>query len=209
MIFGKRLAAFPAPTTVVPGLFRFGMGAVAALPGPMRLLVALFRPDGGTGGRFAACPVAPAVLAEPLGEALADGLEDAERVVLALADAERAELVPGVGLRDAEPVGLGVGDVQGVGLGVGVGVGDTEGVGLALAVGVGVGVDGEAEGDADVDGDGLGVLQPLGLELVLGEDVDGDGVTALANAGPCAIDSPETRKPAVTRPATTARRCAR
>jgi hypothetical protein len=199
MISGKRLAAFPAPMTVVLVASRPGMGPAMAAGSLVVKRLALFRLGRGTGGRFAARRDVPTGLAEPFGEALADGLGDAERVVLALA----------------------VGDAEPVGVAVGVGVSDVEGVGLALVVGVGadvdgegegdadVDVDGEGEGDADVDVDGLGVLEPPGPELVLAEEGDGEGVTTLANAGSCTTDSPETRKIPVTRPTTTARRCAR
>jgi hypothetical protein len=189
VISGNRLAAFPAPIRVVLVTFRRGMGPgmapgamagkrLAAFPAPMSLLVALFRFGRGTAGRVGPCRDVPAGLAEPFGEALADGLAEAERVVpaLALGDAEWVGLALGVGLPDAERVGLavgvGVGDVE---LAVGVGVGDVEGVGLALAVGVGVDVDDEGECDADVDGDGLAVLEPPVLELVLAAAEEGDG----------------------------------
>jgi hypothetical protein len=109
-----------------------------------------------------------------------------------------------------------VGDAEGVGLEVGVGVGDAELVGLTLAVGVGVGVgegvDGEVEGDADSGGDGLGESGAVGPELVLdaAEEGEGDGVATPARAGSCALaDSPEIRKPPVTRPAITVRLRAR
>jgi hypothetical protein len=95
-------------------------------------------------------------------------------------------------------LGVGAGDVERVGLGVDVGGGDVEGAGLSLAPG------------ADVDGEGLGVLESLGPGLMLAAAGEGEQeATALANAGSCEpTDSPETRKPPVTRPATTARRCA-
>jgi hypothetical protein len=214
VISGKRLAAFPALMRVVLVTFRPGMGPGRAAGAMVVKTLALFGLGRSTAGRVAPCRDVPAGLAEPFGEALADGLGDAERVVLALAvgDAEWVGLALAVG--DAEWVGLalavGLPDAERVGLAVGVGVGDVEGVGLALAVGVGVDVDGEGEGDADVDGDGLAVLEPPELELVLAaaEEGDGEGVTALAKAGSCALtDSAETRKPPITRLATTARRC--
>jgi hypothetical protein len=205
-ISGNSPEAFPAPIRVVLMTLRPGMGPGMAVGAMAVKTLALFRPGRGTGGSFAPCRGVPAGLAEPFGEALADGLAEAERVALALAvgDAEWVELALGVGLPDAERVGLAVG----------VGVGDVEGVGLALAVGVGVGVavDGEGEGDADVDGDGLAVPEPPGPELVLAaaEEGAGEGVTAFAKAGSCVLaDSAETRKPPVTRLATTARRCAK
>jgi hypothetical protein len=76
---------------------------------------------------------------------------------------------------------------------------------VALAVGVGVG-DG-VEGDAGVDGDGRADADELA-------ELDGWGweatVTTLASAGVAMLtDSPETRKPPVTRAATTARPWAR
>ena len=202
MISGKSPAAFPAPTTVMTFGSRRGPGMaavwmvpkrLAGLPGPMSELVALFGFGRGPRGG------APAVDAE--GVALA----------LAVAEPEPVELAVGVGLEDAEGVevgdvegaelalGVGAGDVERVGLGVDVGGGDVEGTGLSLMPGV------------DIDGDGLGVPESLGPGLVLpaaGEGEEGEA-TALANAGSCELtDSPETRKPPVTRPATTARRCA-
>jgi hypothetical protein len=208
VISGKRLAAFPALMRVVLMTFRPGMGPGRAVGAMVVKTLALFRPGRGTAGRFAPCRGVPAGLAGPFGEALADGLGEAERVrlVVAVGDAEWVGLALGEGLPDAKPGGLAVG----------VGVGDVEGVGLALAVGVGVGVgvdvDGEGDGDADVDGDGLAVLEPPGLELVLAaaEEGDAEEVTTLASAGSCVLtDSAETRKPPVTKLATTARRCAR
>lgn len=209
VISGKSPAAFPAPTTVVT----FGPGRgpsmaagrmlpkrLAGFPGPMSELVALFRFGRG-----------------PRGRAPAADFEDAERVALALAVAEPepVELAVGVGLEDAEGVGLavGVGDVEGAELALGVGAGDVERVGLGVDVGGG---DVEGAGlalvaGAGVDGDGLGVPEALGPGLVLAAAGVGAGeeATALANAGPCELtDSPETRKPPVTRPAITARRCA-
>ena len=204
VISGKSPAAFPAPTTVMtfgPGRGP-GMAAVwmvpkrlAGFPGPMSELVALFRFGRGPGSG-----------------ALAEESGDAERVALALAVAEPepVELAVGIGLEDAEGVGVGhvegaelalgvgAGDVERVGLGVDVGGGDVEGAGLSLAPG------------ADVDGEGLGVLESLGPGLMLAAAGEGEQeATALANAGSCEpTDSPETRKPPVTRPATTARRCA-
>jgi hypothetical protein len=201
VISGKSPAAFPAPTTVMTFGSRRGPGMaavwmvpkrLAGFPGPMSELVALFRFGRGPRGR------APA--------------EDAEGVALALAVAEPepVELAVGVGLEDAEGVvgdvegaglalGVGAGDVERVGLGVDVGGGDVEGAGLSLGPGV------------DIDGDGLGVLESLGPGLVLSAAGEGEEeeATALANAGSCELtDSPETRKLPVTRPATTARRCA-
>src|SRR2546421_4035204 len=176
VITGKIPAAFPAPTTMVL-TFRSGIGPgmaaawmapkrPAGFPGPMSELVALFRFGRG-----------------PRGGTPADGLGDAEGVVLALAVAEPepVELAAGVGLEDAEgvgvgdvegaelPLGVGAGDVERVGLGVDVGGGDVEGAGLALVVGAGV------------DGDGLGVPETLGPA---GEG-EGEEATALANAGSC------------------------
>jgi hypothetical protein len=71
---------------------------------------------------------------------------------------------------------------------------------------------------AGVDGDGLGVSEALrpGLVLAAAGDAEGEGEveveveveesTAFANAGSGQLaDSPMTRKPPVTRPATTAR----
>jgi len=203
-ISGNSPEAFPAPMRVVLMTLRPGMGPGMTVGATAVKPLALFRPGRGTAGRFAPRRGVPAGLAEAFGAALADGLAAAERFVLALAvgDAEWVGLALGVGLPDAERVGLAVG----------VDVGDAEGVGLALAVGVGVGVDGEGEGDADVDGDGLTVLEPPEPELVLAaaEEGDGEGVTAFAKAGSCVLaDSAETRKPPVTRLATTARRCAK
>ncbi len=207
VISGKSPAAFPAPTTVVT--FRFGMGpgmaaawmapkGLTAFPGPMSELVAPFGFGGGPGGGTPA-----------------DGLGDAELVVLALAVAEPepVELAVGVGLEDAEGVGLsvGVGDVEGAELALGVGAGEVESVGLGVAVG-----GGDVEGSglalvvgAGADGDGLGVSEGPGLVLAAVGEGEEEEVTALANAGTCELtDSPERRKPPVTRPATTARRCA-
>src|SRR5215472_12011752 len=143
---------------------------LAAFPGPVSVLVALLRFGKGPGG---------VALAGGSGDA--DGLADAERVVLALAveDTEGVGLALGVGVAEpegvglalgvgvAEPEGVGLGDAVRVGLGVGVGVGDVDGIELSLAVGVGAAVDGEAEGDADFDGAGLGALEALGPELML------------------------------------------
>lgn len=211
VITGKSPAAFPAPTKVVltfrPGM---GPGMAAALmaprrlaepPGPMSELVPLFGFGGG-----------------PRGGTPADGLGDAELVVLALAvaEAEPVELAVGVGLEDAEGVGLavGVGDVEGAELPLDVGAGDVEPVGLGVDVGE---ADGEGVGlslvvGAGVDSDGLGVSEALepGLVLAAAGEEGGEEATALASAGTCELaDSPETRKPPVTRPATTAaRRCA-
>ena len=201
VISGKSPAAFPAPTTVMtfgsgrgPGMAAVWMAPkrLAGFPGPMSELVALFR--FGRGPRGGA----------PAG--------DAERVALALAVAEPGpvELAVGVGLEDAE--GVGVGDVEGAELALGVGAGDVERVGLGVDVGGG---DVEGAGlslvpGVDIDGDGLGVLESLGPGLVLAAAGEGgEEATALANAGSCELtDSAETRKPPVTRPATTARRCA-
>jgi hypothetical protein len=194
---GKRLAALPEPISVPVVRLRFGEGPGGEVP---------------AGG---------------LGEA--GGLPDTERggLVLAVGDTERVGLALGVGAGepgrvglglgvgpdDAERVGLGVevGDAERVGLGVDVGVGDVDGVELSLAVGVGAAVDGAAEGDVDCDGDGLGELEALEPEVVLAAaGVEGETVTALANAGSCVLtDSPGRRKPPVTRPAITARRCPR
>ena len=198
VITGKSPAAFPAPTKVVltftsgigPGMVAASMAPrrLAAPPGPMSELVALFGFGGGPGG---------GTPPEPVELAVGVGLEDVE----------------GVGLEDAEGVGLavGVGDVEGAELALGVGAGDVESVGLGVDVG---GADAEGAGlslvvGAGVDGDGLGVSEALGPGLVLTAAGDGEGeeATALANAGCCELtDSPETRKPPVTRPATTTRR---
>jgi len=78
---------------------------------------------------------------------------------------------------------------------VGVGGGDVEGAVLSLVVGAGV------------DGDGLGVSEGPGVTLAAAGETEGEEATALASAGSSELaDSPETRKPPVTRPATTARR---
>jgi hypothetical protein len=205
VITGKSPAAFPAPTTVMtfgsgrsPGMAAVWMvpKRLAGLPGPMSELVALFGFGRG-----------------PRGRAPAEDSENAECVALALAVAEPelVELAVAAGLEDAE--GVGAGDVEGAELALGVGAGDVERVGLGVDVGGG---DVEGAGlslvpGADIDGDGLGVLESLGPGLVLpaaGEGGEGEA-TALASAGSCELtDSPETRKPPVTRPATTARRCA-
>ena len=160
VISGKSPAAFPAPTKFVL-TFTFGRGPgmaaawmaprrLAAPPGPMSELAALFGFGGGPGDGT-----------------LADGSGDAELVVpaLAVAEPDPVELAVGVGLEEAEGVGLavavgdvagaelalgvGAGDVERVGLGVDVGEEDVEGAGLSLAVGV------------DIDGDGLGVPESL------------------------------------------------
>jgi len=190
VITGKSPAAFPAPTKVVltftsgigPGMAAAWMAPrrLAAPPGSMSELVALFGFGGGPGG---------GTPPEPVELGVGVGLEDAEGVGLAVGvgDVEGAELA----------LGVGAGDVESVGLGVDVGGADAEGAGLSLVVGAGV------------DGDGLGVSEALGPGLVLAEAEEGEGeeATALANAGCCELtDSPETRKPPVTRPATTTRR---
>jgi len=190
VITGKSPAAFPAPTKVVltftsgigPGMAAAWMAPrrLAAPPGPMSELVALFGFGGGPGG---------GTPPEPVELAVGVGLEDVEGVGLAVGvgDVEGAELA----------LGVGAGDVESVGLGVDVGGADAEGAGLSLVVGAGV------------DGDGLGVSEALGPGLVLAEAGEGEGeeAAALANAGCCELtDSPETRKPPVTRPATTTRR---
>jgi hypothetical protein len=206
VITGKSPAAFPAPTRVV---LRLGPGVAAACmaprrlaapPGPMSELVALF---GFGGGPRVGTP--------------ADGPGEAEGVVVALevAEPEPVELAVGVGLEEAEDVGLavGVGEVEGVELALGVGAGDVERVGLGVDVGGG---DVEGAGlslvvGAGVDGDGLGVSEALrpGLVLAAAGEGEGEESTALANAGSCQLpDSPMTSKPPVTRPATTARPCA-
>src|SRR5262249_52409454 len=208
VITGKSPAAFPAPTNVVLA-FRPGMGPstaaalmaprrLAAPPGPMSELVALFGFGGGPGG---GTPPEPVELAVGVGldDAEGVGLEDAERV--GLDDAEGVGLAVGLGDVDGSELvlGVGAGDEERVGLGVDVGVGEVDGAGLSLVLGVGV------------DGDGLGVSEALGPGLVLAAVGEGEGeeATALANAGSCELaDSPATRKPPVTRPATTARRCA-
>ena len=85
MISGKRLAAFPAPMTVVLVTFRSGIGPgtatggivgkrLAAFPGPMSELAGLLRFGKGPRGEVPAG-----------GWGDADGLADAERVGLALA----------------------------------------------------------------------------------------------------------------------------
>jgi len=190
VITGKSPAAFPAPTKVVltftsgigPGMAAAWMAPrrLAAPPGSMSELVALFGFGGGPGG---------GTPPEPVELGVGVGLEDAEGVGLAVGvgDVEGAELA----------LGVGAGDVESVGLGVDVGGADAEGAGLSLVVGAGV------------DGDGLGVSEALGPGLVLAEAGEGEGeeAAALANAGCCELtDSPETRKPPVTRPATTTRR---
>ena len=82
VISGKRLAAFPAPMTVVLATFRSGIGPgtatggmvgkrLAAFPGPMSVLVALLTFGNGPGGETAAG-----------GAGDADGLADAVRVGL-------------------------------------------------------------------------------------------------------------------------------
>jgi len=214
VITGKSPAAFPAPTRVVlrldPGKAAAWMAPtrLAAPPGPMSELVALFGFGGG-----------------PRGGAPPDGPGEAEGVVVALAVAEPepVELVVGVGLEEAEDVGLavGVGEVEGVELVLGVGAGDVDTVGLGVDAG-GEDVEGAGLGlvvGGDVDGDGLGVSVALGSGLVLAaagdgeeeeeeEEEEGEESTALASAGSGQpADSPMTRKPPVTRPATTARAC--
>jgi hypothetical protein len=137
-----------------------------------------------------------------LGLELAFGLGDAEPVGLALGDAEPV----GLALGDGEPVGLVVGDGEPVGLALGDGepvglvVGDAEPVGLALGDGEAEVADGDGDAEvADGDGDDAGELEALAL-------AEGEGVTAVASAGSCVpTESPENR----TRPATTARRCAK
>jgi hypothetical protein len=199
VISGKRLAAFPAPMTVVLVMFRPGIGPgmaggiagkrLAASPGPMSVLVALLRFGKGPGGE---------ALAGGSGDA--DGFADAERLglVLAVGDAERVGLALGVEVGEPERVGLALGvgleDAERVGLGVEVG--DAERVGLGVGVG---------------DVDGVGELEALGPEFVLAAaEGEGEALAAFANAGCCVLtDSPESRRPPVTRPAITARRCAR
>lgn len=221
---GNRLAAFPGPISVLVALLGFGKGPGGeALAGGVgdcladangladaeRFVLALALGDPERVGLALGVRVEP----EWVGLALAVGAGEPERVGLALGmgleDAERVGL--GVGVGDGERVGLGVGvgDEERVALGVGVGVGDADGV--ELAVDVGVAVDGEADGDADFDGDGLGELEALGPELVLAAaEGEGEATAVLANAGSCVLtDSPERRKPTVTRPVITARRCAR
>ena len=209
VIAGKRPAALPAPMTVVLVRVRPGLSpGMTAFPGPISVLVALL--GKGPGSSFVPPLDVPTGLAEPVCEALAEGLGDADRVGLALGlelpDAEPVGLALGVGVGDVDPVGLGVdvgvGDVEGVGLALPVAVGDAEGVGVALVVGVG----------ADVDGDGLGVLEAAESELVLAaaEEDEGEGVTTLASAGSCLpADSPEASKPPTTSPTMTAPRCPR
>ena len=143
------------------------------------------------GGRSASCVALEVAEPEPVELAVGVGLDEAEDVGLAVGVGE----VEGVELA----LGVGAGDVERVGLGVDVGGGDVEGAGLSLVVGAGV------------DGDGLGVSEALrpGLVLAAAGEGEGEESTALANAGSCELpDSPMTRKPPVTRPATTARRCA-
>ena len=184
VISGKRPDAFPAPMSVLLMRFRFGGAAgvisgkrPVAFPAAMSVLVVPFWFGIGPGGSVETRRDAPAGPAVPLDEARVDGVGDAEWVVLAVAVT--------VGVADANRVGLtlGVGDPERVGLAVGVGVGEAERVGLALTVGVGVGadVDGEGEGDADFDGDGgadadgLGKLEVLGPMLVLAAAEEGEG----------------------------------
>ena len=194
VISGKSPAAFPAPTKVV---LTFGMGPgmaaawmaprrPAAPPGPMSELVALFGFGGGPGG---GTPPGPVELAAGV------GLEDAEDVVLA--DAEGVGLAVGAGdVEGSELVlGVGAGGVESVGLGVDVGGGDVEGVALSLVAGTGV------------DGDGLGVPEGPGVTLAPAGEGEGEEANAFASAGSSELaDSPEMRKPPVTRPATIARR---
>jgi hypothetical protein len=152
---------------------------------------------------------------EPVELGVGVGLDDAEGVGLADAEAVGLADAEAVGLEDAEAVGLavGAGDVEGSELVLGVGDGDVESVGQGVDVGGG-GVDGAGLSlvvGADVDGDGLGVPESQGPGLVLaaaGEEVgEGEESTALANAEPCELtDNPQMRKPPATRPATTARR---
>jgi hypothetical protein len=208
VIAGKRPAALPAPMTVVLVRVRPGLSpGMTAFPGPISVLVALL--GKGPGSCIAPPLDVPTGLADPVCEALAEGLGDADRVGLALGlelpDAEPVGLALGVEVGDVDPVGLGVdvgvGDVEGVGLALPVAVGDAEGVGVALAVGVAV----------DVDGDGLGVLEAESeLVLATAEEDEGEGVTTLASAGSCLpADSPGTSKLPMTSPTTTAPRCPR
>ena len=204
VISGKSPAAFPAPTKVVvtfgmgPGMAAAWMASrrLAAPPAPMSELVALFEFGGGPGD---------GTLPEPVGLAVGVGLEEAEDV--GLADAED------VGLEDAEDVGLvvGAGDVEGAELVLGVGVGDVESVGLGVDVGEGdvVGVRAVARGGRGrrrrwarrVGVQGRGSCWPRpgrGKERSQPRSRTRDL---------CELtDSPATRKPPVTRPATTARR---
>jgi hypothetical protein len=190
VISGKSPEASPALTTVV--MLGTGRGRAPAWmplrrltvpPGPMSELVAPFGFVGGGPGGGA--PPEPVELAAGVGleDAEAVGLEDAEGV--GLADVEGDELA----------LGDGVGDVESVGLGVDVGGGDVEGAGLPLVVGAGV------------DGAGLGVSEGPGLVLAAAGEGEGEEAIALAIAGYCELtDSPETRKPPVTRPTAAARR---
>ena len=97
VISGKRLAAFPAPMTVVLVTFRPGIG-----PGMAARGIAGKRP-----AAFPGADERAGGAAERLGLALAVG--DAERVGLALGlevgEPERVGLALGVGLEDAERVG--------------------------------------------------------------------------------------------------------
>jgi hypothetical protein len=230
-ISGKRPEAFPAAMRV---LFRFGTGPGAmtgkrpeAFPVAIIAVVMLSRLGRGPRGSLEPGPD------EPAEEAPAGGSEP--ELTLVAGDAERAgldervELALGLGLDDADPVGLALGlgldDADPVGLALGEGAGDAEPVAVALGAGVGADVDGEAEGDADVEGDadGLGELEAPGLVLVPAGAEDGEadgeldgwvwaattrdaGAATLASAGPGR--PAKTRKPPVTRPATTARPCA-
>jgi hypothetical protein len=178
----------------------------------MSELVALFGLGGGPGGGTPPEPVELA-LGVGLDDAEAVGLDDPEAVGLDDPEAVGLDDPEGVGLDDAEGVELSVGvaDVDGSELALGVGVADVESVGLGVDVG---GADVEGAGlslvlGAGVDGDGLGVSEALGSAFVLAAAAEGEGdeSTALANAGFCELaDSPATRKPPVTRPATTDRR---
>jgi hypothetical protein len=224
-ITGNRPAAFPAPMSVVTVLVRLGSGPSGGADGPA-----------GPGGKVlavegAGCePFAPGAAlwdGEPLGLEPGLGLWDEEPVALALGDAlgdplglplgEPAglELVLGVGV--GEPVALGAGEPVALGVALGVAVGEGEPAGLELALGVGVAdavvlglVEGTgADGVDDADADELDAVR-LGLAV---EETEGEEVpepATLASAGPGrAADRPVNRKPPVTRPATTVRRCAK
>jgi hypothetical protein len=226
VISGNSPAALPAAMTVVR--VRFSVGRVptgSVEPRPMAA--------GGGVDEARADGLAEAecvVLGVGLGFDVGVGLGFDVGLGFGDGDGERVALAVGVGLgvgdgdaeRDTLGVGVGVavGDADCVALGVGVGVGEAE----LVALGVGVGVEGEGEGDADVvegdgeadfdgdgeaDADGFGELEGLGLAL---GDVAARaaGLATFASAVPCMLtDSPEIRKPPVTRPTTTARMRAR
>lgn len=186
MISGKSPAASPAATPVPA--FRSGTG-----PGPMSELMTLVRLGTGPGG-----------------DALADGLGDAERVdpPWPVPEPEPDDFAAGVALDDAAGVGLavGTGDVDRAGLALGVGVSDGERVGLGVDDAEGVGL--ALAAGSDVDGDGLGVS--AAVESVLGAvgEAEGEETAALANADSrMPSESAGSRRAPVTKPATTARQC--